>query len=203
MGGGRFIDVARPAGADEVEDSRAVVPVDLDGDGTLDLVLGNNDAEPTVYLNRVARAGNWLELDLVGTESNRDAVGAVVRTIVRLPEGDRTLLRQVEAGSGYASQSPLTLHFGLGAADHVEEIEIRWPGGAVERFGPAVGTGVVAANQRLLVVEGTGTLRPNRPTAPPRTPSSESSVLAAAAPSTASTRVTVAPERPNRSGDTR
>lgn len=190
MGGGRFIDVARPAGADEVEDSRAVVPVDLDGDGTLDLVLGNNDAEPTVYLNRVARAGNWLELDLVGTESNRDAVGAVVRTTVRLPEGDRTLLRQVEAGSGYASQSPLTLHFGLAAADHVEEIEIRWPGGAVERFGPVVGTGVLAANQRLLVVEGTGTLRPNRPTAPRPTASTDS-------------LATVATGGSSRSGDTR
>ena len=183
MGGGRFVEVARPAGADEVEDSRAVVPVDLDGDGTLDLVLGNNDAEPTVYFNRLAAAGNWLELDLVGTRSNRDAVGAVVRATVRLPEGDRILMRQVEAGSGYASQSPSTLHFGLGSADHVEEIEIRWPGGAVERFGPAAGTGVVEAGQRLFVVEGSGTLRPH-----PRVDAS---------------RVAVTTEPPDRSGDTR
>lgn len=166
-----------------MEDSRAVVPVDLDGDGTLDLVLGNNDAEPTVYLNGVAAAGHWLELDLVGTRSNRDAVGAVVRITVRLPEEDRILMRQVEAGSGYASQRPSTLHFGLGAADHVEEIEIRWPGGAVERFGPAAGTGVVEADQRLLVVEGSGDLRPHPPVDP--------------------TRVTGTTEPPGRSGDTR
>lgn len=194
MGGGRFVDIARPAGTDEVEDSRAVVPVDLDGDGTLDLVLGNNDAEPTVYLNRVATAGNWLELDLVGTRSNRDAVGAVVRTTVRLPEGDRILLRQVEAGSGYASQRPLTLHFGLGSADRLEEIEIRWPGGAVERFGPAAGTGVVEANQRLLAVEGSGDLRPHPAAAPPRTPATGSSIATAKA---------AVPHEANRSGDSR
>jgi hypothetical protein len=162
---------------DEVEDSRAVVPVDLDGDGALDLVLGNNDAEPTIYRNRAA-TGHWLELDLVGTESNRDAVGAVVRTTVRLPEGDKTLLRQVEAGSGYASQGPLTLHFGLGGADRVEEIEIHWPSGAVERFGPAAGGGPLEADRRWTVVEGAGVLQPNDPKRIPRTPASEPSVLA-------------------------
>jgi hypothetical protein len=163
---------------DEVEDSRAVVPVDLDGDGGLDLVLGNNDAEPTIYRNRVASDGHWLELDLVGTESNRDAIGAVVRTTVRLPGGDKTLLRQVEAGSGYASQGPLTLHFGLGGADRVEEVEIRWPSGAVERFGPAAGTGPLEADRRWTVVEGAGVLRPRNPDDSPRTPASEPSVLA-------------------------
>jgi len=139
-----------------VEDSRSVVPVDLDGNGTLDLVIGNNDAEPTVYLNRVARAGNWLELDLVGTDSNRDAIGARVR----VRAGGELLMRQVEAGSGYASQRPLTVHFGLGDAQAVEGIEIRWPSGLTERFVPGPGTGEARVNRRLRVVEDSGVLQP-------------------------------------------
>ncbi len=148
-GGGRFLDVARPTGADGTRDGRGVAVVDLDGDGRLDLVINNNHAPPTVYLNRVAGAGNWLALDLVGTASNRDAVGARVR----LTAGGRTLTRQVEAGSGYASQSARVLHFGLGRAERVEAVEIAWPSGRLERLaGPeAEGLGI---NRTVVVEEG-------------------------------------------------
>jgi hypothetical protein len=79
---------------------------------------------------------------------------------------------------GYASQAPFTLHFGLGGADRVEEVEIRWPSGAVERFGPAAGTGPLEADRRWSAVEGTGVLQPRDPKRIPRTPASELSVLA-------------------------
>ncbi len=102
---------------------------DLDADGLLDLVINNNHAPPTIYLNR-GDPGRWLRLALVGRASNRDAIGAEIR----LAAGGRTLLRQVEAGSGYASQHMLPVHFGLGGAERVESIEIRWPSGHVDRW---------------------------------------------------------------------
>ena len=114
-----------------MKDGRGAAVADLDGNGGLDLVINNNAGPPTIYLNRVPTAGHWLALDLVGQSSNRDAVGARVV----LEAGGGRQVRQVEAGSGYATQHPTTLHFGLGDAQAVEWIEITWPDGAVERFG--------------------------------------------------------------------
>ena len=132
------MDVARPTGADCVKDSRGVAVADFDGDGRLDMVINNNNETPTVYLNDLKRTGNAFELKLVGAfaadgpgpRSTRDAVGASV--IVKA--GGKTMTRQVEAGSGYASESMRPLHFGIGAASSLESIEIRWPSGLVQRM---------------------------------------------------------------------
>jgi hypothetical protein len=153
LGEGRFVDVGRALGSDDIHDGRAFAAADFDGDGRLDLAINNNGAPPTFYLNRLAGTGNWVVLALVGTASNRDAVGARVR----LTAGGRTLTRVVEAGSGYASQSPHDLHFGLGAAARVEALEIHWPSGRVERIeGPdldeRVGLNRVARLQESLKV---------------------------------------------------
>ena len=69
-------------------------------------------------------------MKLVGTRSNRDAVGARVR----LGVAGKKLTRQVEAGSGYASEAMLPVHFGLGDAARIESVEITWPDGFVQRF---------------------------------------------------------------------
>ena len=74
------------------------------------------------------RAGSWLNLKLVGTRSNRNAIGA--RVILRV--GSRRYVDEVRAGGSYLSHSDGRLHFGLGAATHVEEIRIEWPSGTVE-----------------------------------------------------------------------
>jgi len=132
------MDVARPTGSDCVKDSRGVAVADFDGDGRLDVVINNNNETPTVYLNDLKKTGNAFELKLVGASgsegsgprSTRDAIGASVRVTA----GGKTITRQVEAGSGYASESMRPLHFGLGAADRVESIEIRWPSGLVQRM---------------------------------------------------------------------
>jgi enediyne biosynthesis protein E4 len=107
-----------------------VAVADFNNDGRLDLVMNANNETPVLYLNNLRKVGNSVELKLVGTRSNRDAIGA----IVRLTAGGKTMLRQVEAGSGYASEMMLPLHFGLGNADHVDRIEIRWPSGLVQRL---------------------------------------------------------------------
>ncbi len=103
---------------------------DFDGDGRLDLAINNNNSIPTIYSNRLA-SRNWLRLQLVGTESNRDAVGTRVALTLA---GGRTLTRWVEAGSGYASQSAFPVHFGLGDSGAVEAVEITWPSGRVARI---------------------------------------------------------------------
>jgi hypothetical protein len=129
VGNGRFVDVARALGADCATDGRGVAVADLDGDGRLDIVMNNNNAAPTIYLNALENTGNWTRLTLTGTSGNRDAVGAHVRLTVRADGAGKTLLRHVEAGSGYASQSDFAVHFGLGKAAEIEALEVLWPGG--------------------------------------------------------------------------
>lgn len=141
-GDGRFVDVAFLAGANRIEDGRGVAVADFDRDGRLDLLLQNLD-KPAVLLMGRGEVGNHLQLELEGTRSNRDALGAVVTARV----GGTTHVRQVKAGSGFISSSSPILHFGLGGADIIDSLEIRWPSGERQ-----VLTGV-AANQRLRVVE--------------------------------------------------
>ncbi len=112
---------------------------DFDGDGRLDLAINNNNAAPTIYRNRLISSGNWLELTLVGSSGNPDAVGARVRLTLAAAGGaeGKTLTRWVEAGSGFASQSAFPLHFGLGEASGIESVEIAWPSGHVDRLSGA------------------------------------------------------------------
>lgn len=145
-----FMDVARPTGSDCVKDSRGVAIADLDGDGRLDLVINNNNETPAIYLNNLRQSGNSVVLHLVGTRSNRDAIGAQVR----LSAGGKTMTRQVEAGSGYASEGMLPVHFGLGAADRIDAVEIRWPSGLVQRIeGPTL-SAALGVNRRVRITEG-------------------------------------------------
>ena len=107
---------------------------DLNADGRLDIVINNNHAAPTIFLNRHRATGHWLNIGLTGDPaggSNRDAIGARVR--LYLP-GGKMMTRLVEAGSGYAAQSAFPVHFGLGEAEHIEALEIDWPSGLKERF---------------------------------------------------------------------
>lgn len=118
-------------------------------DGALDVVLNNHAGPAVLYKNRVAANRNWVIVRLVGTKSNRDAVGARITATA----GDLKQVREVAAGSGYASQSMLPVHLGLDKAKKVDTIEIRWPNGSVEKLSD------VAANQAYTLVEGEGKLR--------------------------------------------
>jgi hypothetical protein len=136
VGDGIFSDVARPMACDSLEDGRGVAVADLNNDGRLDLVISNNNARPTIYLNNQARAGNWLRIDMGAprTGCGRDPLGARVDVVVVHEGRPRTMTRWVEAGAGYAAQSEHTLHFGLGAAQVVESITVTWPGLPARRF---------------------------------------------------------------------
>ncbi|HET6883867.1 MAG TPA: CRTAC1 family protein, partial [Pirellulales bacterium] len=93
--------------------SRCAATADFDGDGRLDLVVNNFNDRPYYFKNQTA-GGHYVAFRLRGTQSNRDAVGAVVQLRI----GQATLVRQVDCAGGYLSQSSQTLHFGLGDVDH-------------------------------------------------------------------------------------
>lgn len=153
VGKGQFIDVARPTGSDSVKDGRGVAVADFNRDGRLDLLMNNNNETPVLYLNNLIKSGNALELKLVGTRSNHDAIGAYVR----LTSGGKTMTRQVEAGSGYASQMMLPVHFGLGSAG-VDKIEIRWPSGLVQRIQGQKLEAMIKGSRELRIEEGSDSL---------------------------------------------
>lgn len=158
LGEGRFSDAARPMACDEVEESRGVATADLDRDGRLDLILSNNDAAPTIYLNQLPDTGNWCRFELVGKTksalptSNRDALGTrVVATILR--DGvERRVVRETTAGAGYAAQSQTGVHIGLGVKGVLVGLEIAWPSGVTAKLGRAELAKVL--NGEWLIEEG-------------------------------------------------
>ncbi len=125
-GEGRFTEVAFVNGADRIEDGRGLAIFDYDQDGRLDIALRNFRMPATLLRNRGTETGShWVRFDLVGTKSNRDAIGARIR----LRTGDQRQTRIVSAGSGYLSSSSKRLHFGLGSSSKIDEVEIEWPSG--------------------------------------------------------------------------
>ncbi len=151
---GKFTDVSDSAGAAVTipQASRGAAFGDLDNDGRIDVVVENIDGLPMVLHNEGTPSGHWVGFQLIGTRSNRLAIGAKVRVVAAaLSEVD-----EVRSGGSYLSQNDLRLHFGLGAADKVDDVEIRWPSG---------GTQVLlslAADRFYVVKEGTGIILPEQ-----------------------------------------
>jgi len=150
-GNGRFVDVSKQAGSGmaPVESSRGVAFDDLDNDGDIDAVVLNSGAAPTLIRNESKSANHWIELRLQGTKHNADGVGARVRVFA----GGKVQVAEAIAGRSYQSHFGTRLHFGLGTAEKVEKIEVRWPGGAVETFSRA------EAGHLLVLKEGSGEKR--------------------------------------------
>lgn len=113
-------------GALPLKSARGGAYCDYDNDGDLDILVSNIDERPQLLENAASVAGRWLELKLVGTKSNRDAIGAKVKvTAGNLVQYDR-----VRAGGSYISGNDLRLHFGLGDRPTIDLVEIQWPSGA-------------------------------------------------------------------------
>ncbi|MFQ5526691.1 MAG: ASPIC/UnbV domain-containing protein [Thermoanaerobaculia bacterium] len=144
-GDGTFDEVGNVLGTYLRLDSRGAAPADLDGDGDLDFVVYNrNNPVVKVYRNDTPGQGNVLLVDLVGTES--EPLGTGAQLIAGC--GSRRILRQVEAGSGFISQPPPTVHFGLGECRSVNSLEIHWPSGRVQTLEN------LPINHRVAVTEG-------------------------------------------------
>jgi enediyne biosynthesis protein E4 len=137
-GNGRLSDISDQLGEpfQRLHLGRGMAIGDLDNDGRLDAVVINED-EPLVYLhNKTDRAGHFIRFSVEGTQSNRDGVGARVTIVVA---GRRFMSERIGGGS-YQSASDPRLHFGLGMAEGVDSIEVRWPSGRVDRH-PALSGG--------------------------------------------------------------
>ncbi len=120
---------------------------DLDNDGDLDIVVTTNNGPAQVIRNDVQRTGNALRVQLRGTTSNRDGIGA--RVEVELNDGS-TIWRLVKTGSSYASQSERPLTFGLAKTVTVNSLRVIWPSGQTDTVNDVVG------NQSILVQENDG-----------------------------------------------
>ena len=127
-GAGRFNEVARSVGVNTTLDGRAVVIADLWNRGVLDIVLANQNGPPMIYRNSASANGNWLDLELTGTASNKSAIGAEIRVFW----DGKVQLQTISGGIGFASQNQRRLHFGLGSATKAEKVEIRWPSGKIQ-----------------------------------------------------------------------
>ena len=125
-GEGRFVDVSGISGADSPTDGRGVAFGDYDNDGDVDVFLHTiQKSRHLLFRNDVGNRRNWVRVELEGTRSNRDGIGA----IVTLSQGDKRLARVAAAGTGYLSSHDHRLLFGLDRAERAERIEVAWPSG--------------------------------------------------------------------------
>ncbi len=148
LGNGRFIEVTEQVGGSLLvkQSSRGVAFGDYDNDGDLDILITNLDERPVLLRTDSTNHNHWITLRLVGTKSNRDAIGA--RVAVQL--GDRVLTAEVRSGGSYLSHNDSRIHFGLGDETRIQRLEVRWPSGLVETFGD------LSADRFFLVREGQG-----------------------------------------------
>lgn len=150
LGGLSFLDASFASGADVDADSRSVIAADFNRDGAPDLLVGSvGGGALRLFYNRFPSARR-VRVDLVGTRSNRTAIGT--RVIAELDDG-RRLVRDVFQPNGGFSPGPAELILGLGPARRIEKLHVRWPSGTTQQFGP------LEANLDVTVTEGDSELR--------------------------------------------
>jgi len=143
-----FIDVAAEAGVEFARPKvgRGAAFGDFDNDGDLDVLITTNQGAAHLYRNDQLAGNHSIRIRLVGTKSNRDAIGATVR----LYQGSQSSWRMVKSGSSYLSQSEIPLTFGMGTHDRAERVVIQWPSGRTEEYKN------IRAGRRYECVEGKG-----------------------------------------------
>ncbi|HEX3121448.1 MAG TPA: CRTAC1 family protein, partial [Candidatus Acidoferrum sp.] len=149
-GDGIFENVSDMLGGDFVAPrvSRGAAVGDFDNDGDLDILVSNNGEAPQLLRNDGGNSNHWLEILLIGTKSNRDAVGARVKVVA----GDLKLFDQRKGGMSYQSSQDPRLHFGLNQQERVDAIEIRWPSGEVTKLENVKSDRIIAVREGAGVV---------------------------------------------------
>ena len=119
---------------------------DLDNDGDIDIVVSNLNDHPVILWNVTEHTSNWFILKLIGTSDNQSAIG----TRVKIKIDQQIQIREVKSGSGYLSQSDLRLHFGLGQAKQIDQLEIHWPNGTTQQLNRVPGNQILTVTQEKL-----------------------------------------------------
>jgi hypothetical protein len=158
LGNGHFKDVSATMGPGVTArySSRGAAFGDFDNDGGLDVLILNMNELPSLLKNIGGNKQNWIKIKLVGTKCNRTAIGARVRVVT----GKHIQMDEVNSGTSVMSQNDLRLHFGLGTANTVDVIEVKWPTTQkLEKFTQ------VKANQIITIREGDGIVSTMKPPA--------------------------------------
>ena len=129
-----------------IEVSRGLAAGDIDGDGDIDLLVTNIHGPARLYRNDAPRDGHWLIVRAIDDRLKRDAIGARIT----VSAGGKSFVRTISGGFSYLSSSELRAHFGVGAIDQIEKIEVRWPDGLREQFG------AMPADQSITLHRGEG-----------------------------------------------
>ena len=146
-----FSDISAELGLNSITVSVEANDFDYDNDGDLDLMVTNNDGPFLFYENKTINfddsvaIANWFKVELEGTISNRDAIGATVSIST-----ENTNLKRYHSGVGFLSQSLKPLHFGLDSESHILSLQINWPSGLIETYHD------LSVNTTVMAVEGQG-----------------------------------------------
>jgi len=154
---GKFEDVSFEAGPgiSAPTPSRGCAFGDFDNDGDLDFVVNCVNQPPQLIRCDSSNKNTWIKIRAVGTKSNRSGIGARIICVTKLPGQDKPhrQIDEVRSGGGYYSQNDLRVHFGLGEAQKVDLLEIRWPSGQTDSFKD------LKPNQLYYATEGQGITR--------------------------------------------
>lgn len=147
LGNGSFEEISAQTGTNSTDEARGMCVADFDNDGRLDIIVPNYDTRADLYMN-TTQNGNYLKINLIGTQSNRDAYGA----IVKIEAGGQTCYRP-NTGVHYLGQSKRSVHFGFGEASIAEKIIVKWPLGMEQEFTN------VAINRTIAITEGSSEIK--------------------------------------------
>ncbi len=148
LGNGRFSDISERLGAPVTtpKAGRGAAFADFDNDGDVDVVINNVHDTPDLFRLDRGTPARWISVKLVGRQSNRNAIGALVRVVTASGEQRQ----EVRGGGSYYSQNDFRLHFGLGRATAVDAVIVRWPNGLQESWSG------LAIDRLHTLIEGSG-----------------------------------------------